>query len=86
MLMFSALASADSLSEQRQRYQDVKSAWDANNMAEVERLMPSLRDYPLYPYLEYRELTQDMSLLTAGQVKNFTDTHPNLPSAASLKN
>ena len=38
-------------------------------MAEVERLMPSLRDYPLYPYLEYRELTQDMSLLTAGQVK-----------------
>ncbi len=26
MLMFSALASADSLSEQRQRYQDVKSA------------------------------------------------------------
>lgn len=24
----------------------------------MERPMPSLRDYPLYPYLEYRELTQ----------------------------
>ena len=27
----------------------------------VAQLMPTLRDYPLYPYLEYRELTQDLS-------------------------
>ncbi len=86
VLMFSVPASADSLGEQRIRYQAVKTAWDTNDMAEVERLMPMLKEYPLYPYLEYRELTQDMSLLTSNQVNTFTATHPNLPSAASLKN
>ena len=56
---FSGAALADSLDAQRQRYQQIKQAWDGNQMDVVAQLMPTLRDYPLYPYLEYRELTQD---------------------------
>lgn len=47
---FSGAALADSLDAQRQRYQQIKQAWDGNQMDVVAQLMPTLRDYPLYPY------------------------------------
>lgn len=53
------------------RYQQIKQAWDANRMDSVNQLMPTLRDYPLYPYLAYRALTQDMSQVNAQQIKAF---------------
>ena len=64
MLLVSTAVWADSLQAQRERYQAIKLAWDANKMDEVERLMPTLRDYPLYPYLEYRELSQDLDIIS----------------------
>ncbi|MEH0873470.1 murein transglycosylase [Pectobacterium cacticida] len=75
---------ADSLDEQRQRYQQVKQAWDNNQMDTVAQLMPTLRGYPLYPYLEYRSLTQNLSEVSATQVKQFIATHPTLPPARNL--
>ncbi|MCG8707577.1 murein transglycosylase [Brenneria sp. 4F2] len=75
---------ADSLDEQRQRYQQVKQAWDNNQLDTVAQIMPTLRNYPLYPYLEYRSLTQDLSQLSVSQVKQFIATHPTLPPAQNL--
>ncbi|WP_035346340.1 MULTISPECIES: murein transglycosylase [Dickeya] len=75
---------ADSLNEQRQRYQQIKTAWDNNQMDIVSQLMPTLRSYPLYPYLEYRALTQDLSVLSVAQVKQFMAEHPTLPSVRTL--
>ncbi|MGM3182757.1 murein transglycosylase [Dickeya oryzae] len=77
---------ADSLDEQRQRYQQVKSAWDNNQMDVVSQLMPTLRDYPLYPYLEYRALTQDLSTVSTVQVRQFMTSHPTLPAVRTLNN
>ncbi|CAM3896172.1 murein transglycosylase [Xenorhabdus thuongxuanensis] len=77
-------AHADSLDAQRQRYQEIKQAWDTKNMAEVTRLMPTLKNYPLYPYLEYRQLSQDLATTTPQQVQHFINTHPTLPPAHSL--
>ncbi|WP_099118039.1 murein transglycosylase [Xenorhabdus ishibashii] len=77
-------AHADSLDAQRQRYQEIKQAWDTKNMAEVTRLMPTLKNYPLYPYLEYRQLSQDLATTTPQQVQNFINIHPTLPPARSL--
>ena len=42
---------ADSLDEQRNRYAQIKQAWDNKQMDTVQALMPTLKDYPLYPYL-----------------------------------
>ncbi|WP_168709738.1 murein transglycosylase [Brenneria roseae] len=75
---------ADSLDEQRQRYQQVKQAWDSNQLDTVAQLMPTLRNYPLYPYLEYRSLTQDLTQVSAAQVRQFVATHPTLPPARNL--
>ena len=53
-------------------------------MNTVAQLMPTLRDYPLYPYLEYRQLTQDLSQVSAAQVTDFLSRNPTLPPARSL--
>ena len=77
---FSGAALADSLDAQRQRYQQIKQAWDGNQMDVVAQLMPTLRDYPLYPYLEYRELTQD---LESGGVLRGERLYQTQPDAAA---
>jgi len=75
---------ADSLDAQRQRYQQIKQAWDNKRMDTVEQLMPTLRDYPLYPYLEYRQLSQNLNQETSMAVSNFIKQHPTLPPVRSL--
>ncbi|MBK5071873.1 murein transglycosylase [Budviciaceae bacterium CWB-B4] len=77
---------ADSLGAQRERYQQVKMAWDSNQMDEVSRLMPTLSSYPLYPYLEYRQLTQDLTALSVKQAGQFVTRYPTLPLSRNLKN
>ncbi len=56
----SAGAHADSLDEQRSRYAQIKQAWDNRQMDVVDQLMPTLSTYPLYPYLQYRQITDDL--------------------------
>ncbi len=82
----SCAALADSLDEQRLRYGQIRQAWDNNQMDVVAQLMPTLQGYPLYPYLEYRQLSQDLSQDTALGVSNFANSYPTLPVAKSLKN
>lgn len=80
----SGAAKADSLDAQRQRYMQIKQAWDSNQLDVVAQLMPTLTDYPLYPYLQYRQLTQDIALVTPQQVTAFVQANPTLPPARSL--
>ncbi len=81
---FSGATLADSLDAQRQRYLQIKQAWDSNQMEVVQQLMPTLQDYPLYPYLEYRQLTQDLSTASVTQISQFLRQNPTLPPAKSL--
>lgn len=84
LTVFSGTALADTLDAQRQRYLQIKQAWDNKQMDVVQQLMPTLQDYPLYPYLEYRQLTQDLSSASAAQISQFLQQHPTLPPAKSL--
>lgn len=68
-------ALADSLNDQRDRYQQIQAAWDNNDMASVSSLMPTLRAYPLYPYLEFRQLNQNISSVPVSDVKRFVNTY-----------
>lgn len=84
LVAVSGIAAADSLDAQRQRYVQVKQAWDSKQMDTVYSLMPSLKEYPLYPYLEARLIGQDLSQATTLQVKNFITRNPTLPPARAL--
>ncbi|XCW71094.1 murein transglycosylase [Kosakonia cowanii] len=86
MLSFSNAARADSLDEQRDRYAQIKSAWDNNQMDVVQQLMPTLQTYPLYPYLQYRQITDDLMSEPALTVTQFVQQYPTLPAARTLKN
>lgn len=86
LLTVSSAAYADSLDQQRSRYAQIKQAWDNRQMDVVESLMPTLRDYPLYPYLEYRQLSGDLMNTPALAVTNFVQANPTLPPARTLKN
>lgn len=85
LMTVSSLARADSLDEQRSRYTQIKQAWDSRQMAAVEQMMPGLRDYPLYPYLQYRQLTDDLMNQPALAVSQFIQQNPTLPPARALK-
>lgn len=86
LLTVSSAVHADSLDEQRTRYTQIKQAWDNRQMDVVAQLMPTLKDYPLYPYLEYRQLTDDLMNEPAISVTQFVQANPTLPSARTLKN
>ncbi|VTT34903.1 lytic murein transglycosylase [Klebsiella pneumoniae] len=75
---------ADSLDEQRTRYLQIKQAWDSKQLDTVDQLMPTLRDYPLYPYLEYRQLAQNLDQETGLAVNAFIQRYPTLPPVRSL--
>lgn len=75
---------ADDLNAQRQRYLQLKQAWDSHQMSTVDQLMPTLRDYPLYPDLEFRALTQDIRQTSLVSVKNFINQYPTLPLSDTL--
>lgn len=75
---------ADDLNAQRQRYLQLKQAWDSRQMSTVDQLMPTLRDYPLYPDLEFRALTQDIRQTSSASVKNFINKYPTLPLSDTL--
>ena len=77
-------AQADSLDAQRSRYLQIKQAWDSNQMDTVAALMPTLRDYPLYPYLEYRELGQHLDQESGFVINDFIKKYPTLPPVRSL--
>jgi len=76
---------ADSLDEQRSRYAQIKQAWDSKQMDVVARIMPTLQDYPLYPYLEYRQITDDLMNEPTLVVSQFIAANPTLPPARVLK-
>lgn len=86
LLTISSVARADSLDQQRSRYAQIKQAWDNRQMDVVEQLMPTLRDYPLYPYLQYRQITSDLMNTPTLAVSNFVQANPTLPPARTLKN
>nr|WP_202624890.1 murein transglycosylase [Cronobacter muytjensii] len=84
LLALGQAARADSLDEQRSRYAQIKQAWDNRQMDVVEQLMPTLQTYPLYPYLQYRQLTDDLMNQPTLTVQQFIQANPTLPPARSL--
>lgn len=86
LLLANGLAHADSLDQQRSRYAQIRQAWDNRQMDVVDQLMPTLKDYPLYPYLEYRQIADDLMNEPAITVTNFVRANPTLPAARTLQN
>lgn len=78
-----ASAKENQLSPELQTFQDALKALKANNKTTFSRLKKSLRHDPLYPYLEYEEVSR--SLGNKRSVKSFLKKHADTPLAERLK-
>ncbi|MCJ7557615.1 MAG: hypothetical protein MUP90_11985, partial [Gammaproteobacteria bacterium] len=78
---------ADGNQDSNQR-EDFSRAWQAaagGNRAEFERLMPGLKDYLLYPYLEYEDFRYRRAHVNAQEMASFLEEHADWAFTGGLR-
>ncbi|SIN73128.1 murein transglycosylase [Salinivibrio sp. ES.052] len=70
--------------EQRQ-YEAAIDAIESGELQQFHRLKAQLRDYPLYPYLDYRDFTRNLAKKSHPSVTNFIQRYATMPFANSLR-
>lgn len=81
-----AAASEASLSQQRTLFQTAHDALKNGRQEQFNRLSQQLRDYPLYPYLEYWQITQDITKSDSSVINGFLSRYSETPLASRLRN
>ncbi len=81
-----AVAGQSDLSGQRADFLAAEKALRQQDRKTYLRLKSRLPDYPLYPYLVYRELTGNPGKLTGERVEQFLDNHGDTPLARRVRN
>lgn len=71
--------SAMDLNEQRANYSKAMTAIESKDMLTFQKLKSTLKDYPLYPYLDYREMIQQLDSASLQKVTEFEKKHAQLP-------
>ncbi len=66
---------------QRNQLLAAEKTFFQSNAKRYKQLKSQLVDYPLYPYLKYRELKKQLSIQTRPQVEAFLALHEKAPIA-----
>lgn len=85
LAMLPSLLQADALARQRTDFLLAEQAWKAGDLRRYAGLKETLIDYPLYPYLEYRELRQRLREAEPGEVQGFLETWSDTPLAEQIR-
>jgi peptidoglycan lytic transglycosylase len=80
-----SIASNLSLDEQRELYQEAKTALSKGDQSKYKSILSRIGDYPLLPYLEYARLSERLSRRPKRDVQNFLSQHDGTPIAARLR-
>jgi len=73
------------LAEQRTRFLAAEKALRLRRVSEFQRLLSTLTDYPLYPYLQYQDIKQRLHKIPPQAVSAFLEQYQNLPISTSLR-
>jgi soluble lytic murein transglycosylase len=76
---------AQGLEAQRQRFIEARSALGLGEIGRFQALADGLKNYPLYPYLRYAELSARLARTSAGEVQEFLRNYEDTPLAARLR-
>jgi len=83
---FAVIASdADPLEDARERFLDARNALDANRLDTYRKLARKLKNYPLYPYLEYWELQGRLAKAGHREVNAFIKRYADQPVGIRLR-
>jgi soluble lytic murein transglycosylase len=74
-----AQAKPDPLETQRTLFLEARAALQDNRLEDYQSLAGQLRDYPLYPYLQFDELRNRLSRADEQEVARFLETHAGEP-------
>ncbi|HEC15747.1 MAG TPA: murein transglycosylase [Sedimenticola sp.] len=89
LLTLAPLAAArdnSALPGQRADFKAAEQALARGDLGRYQRLKSSLRDYPLYPYLEYRELRRRLHRHKSSRIESFLTRYADTPLAGLLRN
>ena len=78
-------ASADPLADARARFLDARKALNEKQLDSYRKLARKLKDYPLYPYLEYWELRDRLASASNREVNAFLKRYADQPVGARLR-
>ena len=70
--------------EQRQMYLDAIHLIKTSQFSRLQKLKPQLRTYPLYPYLEYTEISYRISRQSEQDILRFVEQYRDTPLVESL--
>ena len=80
-----SLEDESGLAKKRAIFLDAERALKQGRISQYRRLKESLRDYPLFPYLEYRELRRRLGLLSDERVEAFLGDNRDTPLAGLMR-
>ncbi|MFC3607053.1 transglycosylase SLT domain-containing protein [Stutzerimonas tarimensis] len=78
-------AQAATLSQQRQYYDEAKSALAKGDAGPYRRYAQTLKDYPLEPHLAFEELNARLATASTAEVEQFLTQHGDLPQIRWMK-
>lgn len=73
------------LAEQRKLFIQAENALNNNQLYKFQELLGQLEDYPLYPYLKYEELIQNLDENSEPLIQEFLKKYKNTPVAEQLR-
>ena len=86
MLVFcSNVAYTDDSHSQRQLFWQARQLLLAKHYRQFEQLSDQLKDYPLYPYLSYIKIKQQLAYQNVGEIDEFLETYKETPLANKLR-
>ncbi|MBK4775621.1 murein transglycosylase [Candidatus Pantoea edessiphila] len=91
LLIITASSYADTIDQQRHNYQIAKNACSKNNINVLYKVLPKLKNYPLYPDIQYeievQKINNDIDISsTAISINAFIEKYQNLPLANLISN
>lgn len=79
------IVDSDSYRDDRALFLKADKALDENRAGDYQRLAEQLQDYPLYPYLQFRELRARLKKADPDEISTFIERHKNDPLGWRLR-
>ncbi len=77
--------SRDVLEQQRKRYDDAQALIDRSDINRYISVRPTIQDYPLTPYIDYRVFSLQLPYKTVDEVNQFITQHANFPFSRRIR-
>lgn len=85
LLFTHAAAANDPHGDARKHFLEARKAFKSGQPQRFHQLAAKLRDYPLYPYLRYDQLSANLSRARVADVREFLDAYADSPLTERLR-